>query len=235
MVDKDKLPRHIAIIMDGNGRWARRRGLPKNFGHRAGIKTVEKIIKACSELGIEVLTLYAFSLENWQRPRKEVDALMRLLDNFLVKKADEFNKNNIRLIGIGEKERLPLFIQEKLERAIEATKRNTGLTLNLALSYSGRSEIVNAARRIASLVKEGRLRLSEIDEQLFSRYLYTANLPEPDLLIRTSGEMRISNFLLWQISYTELYISPKLWPGFTKKDLLIAIRDFQNRERRFGR
>lgn len=235
MIDKDKLPRHIAIIMDGNGRWARRRGLPKNFGHRAGIKTVEKIIKACSELGIEILTLYTFSLENWQRPKKEVDALMKLLDNFLVKKVDEFNKNNIRVVAIGEKKRLPLFVQKSLERAIEATEKNAGLTLNLALSYGGRSEIVNAARRIASLVKGGKLRLNEIDERLFSRYLYTANLPDPDLLIRTSGEMRISNFLLWQISYTELYISPKLWPDFTKKDLLSAIRDFQNRERRFGR
>ena len=154
MVDKDKLPRHIAIIMDGNGRWAKRRGLPKNFGHRAGIKTVEKIIKACSELGIEVLTLYAFSLENWQRPKKEVVALMRLLDIFLVKKIGEFNRNNIRVVAIGEKERLPLFVQKSLERAIEATEKNTGLTLNLALSYGGRLEIVNAARRIASLVKE---------------------------------------------------------------------------------
>lgn len=235
MIDKDKLPRHIAVIMDGNGRWARRRGLPKNFGHRAGIKTVEKIIKACSELGIEILTLYTFSLENWQRPKKEVDALMKLLDNFLVKKVDEFNKNNIRVVAIGEKERLPLFVQKSLERAIEATEKNTGLTLNLALSYGGRSEIVNAVRSIASEVKRGKCKLSEIDEQLFSRYLYTANLSDPDLLIRTSGEMRISNFLLWQISYTELYISPKLWPDFTKKDLLIAIRDFQNRERRFGR
>ncbi len=235
MIDKDKLPRHIAVIMDGNGRWARRRGLPKNFGHRAGIKTVEKIIKACSELGVEILTLYTFSLENWQRPKKEVGALMKLLDNFLVKKVDEFNKNNIRVVAIGEKERLPLFVQKSLERAIEATEKNTGLTLNLALSYGGRSEIVNAVRSIASEVKRGKCKLSEIDEQLFSRYLYTANLSDPDLLIRTSGEMRISNFLLWQISYTELYISPKLWPDFTKKDLLIAIRDFQNRERRFGR
>lgn len=235
MIDKNKLPRHIAIIMDGNGRWAKRRGLPKNFGHRAGIKTVERVVKACRELGIKVLTLYTFSLENWRRPKKEIDTLMKLLDNFLKTRIDEFNKNNIRLIAVGEKEKLPPSIQEKLNRAVELTKRNTGLTLNLALSYGGRAEIVNAAKRIASEVKRNRYKLYEINEHLFSRYLYTANLPDPDLLIRTSGEMRISNFLLWQISYTELYISPKLWPDFTRKDLINAIRDFQKRERRFGR
>lgn len=235
MVNKNKLPRHIAIIMDGNGRWAKRRGLSRNLGHRAGIKAVERIVKACSELGIEVLTLYTFSLENWQRPKKEIDALMKFLDNFLGRRIDEFNRNNIRLLAIGERKRLPLFIQKKLERAIKLTRKNTGLTLNLALSYGGRSEIVNAARKIASEVLRNKCKLSEIDEALFSQYLYTANLPDPDLLIRTSGEMRISNFLLWQISYTELYVTPKLWPDFTKRDLSDAIKDFRNRERRFGK
>ncbi len=235
MIDKSKLPRHIAIIMDGNGRWAKKRGLPKSFGHRQGVKTVEKIIKACGELGVKILTLYTFSLDNWQRPKQEVDVLMKLLDNFFKTRIGEFNKNNIKLITIGEKKKLPPSIQKKIAAAIETTKKNTGLILNLALSYSGRAEIVNAARRIAGEVKKNKCSLSKIDEQLFSQYLYTANLPDPDLLIRTSGKMRISNFLLWQISYTELYISPKLWPDFTKKDLIDAISDFQTRERRFGK
>ncbi len=235
MVDKNKLPRHIAIIMDGNGRWAKRKGISRSLGHRAGIKTVEEIIRACNDIGIEVLTLYTFSLENWQRPRKEVDALMWLLDNFLAKRINEFNNNNIRLLIIGEKEKLPIFIQKKLERAVKLTKENSGLTLNLALSYGARAEIVAAVRGIAAKVLRNECRLNEIDEQFFSRHLYTAGLPDPDLLIRTSGRMRISNFLLWQISYTELYVSPKLWPDFTKKDLLNAIEDFQNRERRFGK
>lgn len=234
-MNKNKLPRHIAIIMDGNGRWAKRRGLPRNLGHCAGIKAVERIIKACNELGIEVLTLYAFSLENWQRPQRETDRLMKLLDNFLGKKMDEFNRNNIRLFAIGERKKLPLFIQEKLEETIKLTAKNSGLTLNLALSYGGRTEIVNAAREIAAKVLRNECKLSEIDETFFSQCLYTANLPDPDLLIRTSGEMRLSNFLLWQISYAELYVTPKLWPDFTKKDLLDAIKEFQNRERRFGR
>lgn len=235
MIDKNKVPRHIAIIMDGNGRWAQKRGLPKIFGHRQGAKTVEKIVRACGELGIEVLTLYTFSLENWQRPKKEVDTLMKLLDNFLKARINELNKNNVKLIAIGETKRLPLFVQKSLAAGIEATKKNAGLTLNLALSYGGRAEIVNAVKMIAGEVKKNKCALNEIDERLFSQYLYTANLPDPELLIRTSGKMRISNFLLWQISYTELYISPKLWPDFTKKDLLDAISDFQTRERRFGK
>ena len=231
---ENNLPRHIAIIMDGNGRWAKRRGLPRTLGHRAGIKSVRRIVEACVELKISVLTLYAFSMENWKRPQREIDTLMRLLSEFLEKEIDEMNEHNIRFTAIGRTEALPEFVRQRLERTIQATAKNTGLVLNLALNYGGRTEIVDAVRKIVSEAKQDHLRPEDVDEDSFSRYLYTHALPDPDLLIRTSGEMRVSNFLLWQISYSEIYVTKKLWPDFTKRDLEEAIRDFQRRERRFG-
>lgn len=233
-MENNTLPRHIAMIMDGNGRWARRRGLPRTMGHRAGIKAVRRVVEACVELKIPVLTLYAFSVENWKRPKREVDTLMRLLSEFLEKEIDEMNEHNIRFTAIGRTEELPGFVQERLRRTMEATRPNTGLVLNLALNYGGRTEIIDAIRKIVARAKEDHLRPEDVTEHFFSKYLYTHFLPDPDLLIRTSGEMRVSNFLLWQISYSEIYVTKKLWPDFTKKDLEEAIREFQNRERRFG-
>ncbi len=220
--------------MDGNGRWAQRRGLPRWAGHKAGTKSVRVVVEACRELGIEVLTLYAFSIENWKRPKKEVNLLMNHLKEFLEKEKDALNRNDIRLTAIGRLEELPESVRQKLEETIEATKANRGLILNLALSYGGRQEIVDATRRIAEDIVKRRQSPSQIDEQIFSKYLYTADLPDPDLLIRTSGELRVSNFLLWQISYTEVYITPKHWPDFRKRDLIKAIGEYGKRQRRFG-
>ena len=231
---ENNLPKHIAIIMDGNGRWARQRGLPRTMGHRAGIKAVRRVVEACVELKISVLTLYAFSIENWRRPKTEVNTLMRLLAEFLEKEIKEMNENHIRFTAIGRLHELPDFVQKRLLRTIEATAHNQGLVLNLALNYGGRSEIVDAVKKMAYKVKENGLRPEEIDETFFSQFLYTRDLPDPDLLIRTSGEMRISNFLLWQISYSEIVVTRKLWPDFTKEDLKRAIEEFQTRERRFG-
>ena len=231
---ENNLPRHIAIIMDGNGRWARQRGLPRTMGHRSGIKSVRRVVEACVALKIPVLTLYAFSIENWRRPKMEINTLMRLLSEFLEKEINEMNEHDIRFTAIGRLEQLPEFVQKRLSRTIEATSKNKGLVLNLALNYGGRSEIVDAARKIAHQVKEETLRLEEIDENSFSRFLYTHGLPDPDLLIRTSGEMRVSNFLLWQISYSEIVVTKKLWPDFNKSDLEKAIQEFRSRERRFG-
>jgi undecaprenyl diphosphate synthase len=228
------IPRHVAIIMDGNGRWARRRGLPKIAGHRAGAGSVDEITRAAAEAGVGVLTLYAFSTENWKRPKEEVGALFKLLEHYLVKEIARLKKNNIRLSVIGDLKALPQSTREKLAEAIESTKDNTGMVLNIALNYGSRSEIAAAARAIARDVKNGVIRDADIDEGLFSRYLYTRGLPDPDLLIRTSGESRISNFLLWQASYAELYITNKLWPDFRKGDFKKAIREYQRRERRFG-
>jgi undecaprenyl diphosphate synthase len=230
-----KVPRHIAIIMDGNGRWARERGLPRIFGHRAGIESVREIVRACGEVGIEALTLYVFSVENWERPREEVRGLMGMLRELLRKEVRELDKNNVRLMSIGRRDLLPKVVQEELERAIKALKKNTGLVLNLALSYGGRAEIVEAARRIGEEAKEGRLDPAKLDEKSFATYLYAPDLPDPDLLIRTAGEMRVSNFLLWQIAYAELYVTDVLWPDFRQPNLLKAIVDYQKRERRFGR
>ena len=231
---ENSLPGHIAIIMDGNGRLAKQKGLPRTMGHRAGIKSVRRVVEACVELKIPVLTLYAFSIENWRRPKMEINTLMRLLSEFLEKEINEMNEHDIRFTAIGRLKELPEFVQKRLRRTIEATSKNKGLVLNLALNYGGRSEIVDAARRIAHEVKEESLRLEEIDENSFSRFLYTNGLPDPDLLIRTSGEMRVSNFLLWQISYSEIVVTKKLWPDFNKSDLEKAIQEFQSRERRFG-
>lgn len=229
------VPRHVAIIMDGNGRWARKKGLPRTEGHRAGAKTVREVVRVCGELGVEVLTLYSFSTENWGRPEDEVSALMGLLDEYLSNETDELIGNNVRLRGIGELDKLPQETQELLAFAEKVTSKNTGMELLLALSYGGRSELVQAVQRIAREVSEGDLEVSAIDEGLIGRYLYTAGLPDPDLLIRTSGDLRISNFLLWQIAYAELYVTPVPWPEFRRAQLIEAFGVYGGRQRRFGK
>jgi undecaprenyl diphosphate synthase len=234
LLDPNNLPRHIAIIMDGNGRWAQKRHLPRTEGHKAAVQSVRETVEICGEIGVEVLTLYSFSTENWKRPEPEVRVLMSLLKEQLRRETDELDRNNVQVRAIGEVDQLPADVLRELERAIERTRDNTGLKLVLALNYGGRKEIARAVRMIADEVKSGRLNPDEIDENLLSRYLYTSDLPDPDLLIRTSGEMRVSNFLLWQIAYTELYITPVLWPDFRKRHLLEAVIDYQRRERRFG-
>jgi undecaprenyl diphosphate synthase len=228
------VPGHIAIIMDGNGRWAQERHLGRTAGHREGIKRVKEIIKAAGQLGVKVITLFAFSTENWQRPKNEISMLMAALNRFLESEISELDKNDVRLIVIGRLQPLPGYIQSKLRKAQERTKDNQGLTLVLALNYGSRQEIVDAARRFGCAVARGAVRPDELDVNEFGNYFYTAGLPDPDLLIRTSGEMRLSNFLLWQLSYTELYFVKKYWPDFTKEDLKKAIRVYQKRERRFG-
>lgn len=235
ILKKGNLPTHVAIIMDGNGRWARKRGLPRTAGHRAGVKTVKRIVRAAGDLGIFVLTLFTFSRENWKRPKYEVSAIMKLLYETTKREINELDENNVKLITTGRIEEFPPEKRDILEKAKNRTKDNTGLILNLALNYGGRTEILDAVKKIAQDVKEGELDPNDLNEQAFSGYLYTKDLPDPDLLIRTSGEMRISNFLLWQTSYTELYVTDVLWPNFTVKDFYQAIWDYQNRERRFGR
>ena len=232
--DKGKLPRHIAIIMDGNGRWAKKKNLNRISGHIKGVNAVREIVTACRELGIKVLTLYAFSIENWRRPKDEVTALMGLLKEYLLKEREEMIQNNIRLSAIGRLEDLPLDVRNTLKEAIKITEQCNGMILNLALSYGGRSEILHATQGILSDFQKGKVKPEEINLQRFSQYLWTWGLPDPDLLIRTSGEFRISNFLLWQIAYTELYVTETLWPDFNREELLKAIADYQSRERRFG-
>ena len=227
-------PKHIAIIMDGNGRWAESRGLQRREGHQAGAESVKAVTEGCIEAKVEYLTLYAFSNENWNRPQTEVNALMKLLEQFLKKKSKELKENNIRLQAIGNLQNLSLGALKALEKTIEETRNNTALTLILALSYGAREEIVHGVKGVLSDINNGNLDPSKIDTEIFSKYLYTAQTPDPDLLIRTSGEKRLSNFLLWQISYAELLISEKLWPDFRKEDLLEAIEDFRDRERRYG-
>jgi undecaprenyl diphosphate synthase len=234
-LDTGRLPRHIAIIMDGNGRWAQKRGLPRVAGHRAAIESVRDVVRGCGELQIEVLTLYAFSVENWSRPQEEVRALMRMLRELLRREVRELHRSNVRLTSTGRLEDLSGGVREELLRAIEKTRTNSGLVLNLALSYGGRSEIVDAVKAWFEDVRAGRANPENLDEAAFARYLYTRDLPDPDLLIRTSGELRVSNFLLWQIAYTELFITPVLWPDFRRQQLYEAIREYQKRERRFGR
>lgn len=226
--------KHVAIIMDGNGRWASQRNLPRIAGHRAGAKSVQEVIKAAKESGVKILTLYTFSTENWKRPKHEVQALFKLLENYIDTQADTLAKNNIRLSIIGRLEGLPDGVRNKLNVIMEKTKDNTALTLNLALNYGARTEIVDAVRAIATDCVSKKIRPEDIDEKSFSGYLYTKNLPDPDLLIRTSGEMRLSNFLLWQLSYSELYISKKLWPDFKRSDFLKAVKEYQSRQRRYG-
>lgn len=228
------VPRHIAIIMDGNGRWARERGLSRIAGHQQGAASVRTVTQACGEWGVEFLTVYAFSTENWKRPRSETDALMVLLEHFIEQELPELMRNRIRLRAIGRLEDLPQGCRSALQRAIDLTAGNTSTTLILALSYSGRSDILNATQTLCRMARNGRLDPETLDEQTFQSQLATRDYPDPDLLVRTSGEMRLSNFLLWQLSYTELYVTQKLWPDFGKEDLLEAIREFNKRERRFG-
>ena len=228
------LPGHVAIIMDGNGRWAKKRMWQRSQGHERGAETVRKITRISRKLGISVLTLYAFSTENWQRSKKEVSALMTLLKKFLKSERDELINNNIKLISIGQTNRLPDDVQMILNKTIAETSENKGMILNLALSYGGRDDIVNAARQFAKDVKLGKISPDQITEKIFQTYLYTSNIPDPDLLIRTSGEMRISNFLLWQIAYSELFITNTLWPDFSEEEYLSILETYKNRERRFG-
>jgi undecaprenyl diphosphate synthase len=234
MLDKNNIPRHIAIIMDGNGRWAKEKRLPRTAGHREGISRVREIIKNSRELGVQVVTFFAFSSENWSRPRSEVNLLMRYLNNFLDKEVSELDKNNVRLIFIGRDEPIPQSLQKKMREAQDKTKNNTGITMVLALNYGARQEIMDAAKKFMYSVQKGEQTLESLNEENFSRNLYTAGLPDPDLLIRTSGEMRLSNFLLWQLSYAELYFSKKFWPDFKPSDLEEALMDYQKRERRLG-
>ncbi|AFN75118.1 undecaprenyl diphosphate synthase [Melioribacter roseus P3M-2] len=231
---KGNIPRHIAIIMDGNGRWAKKRNLPRVAGHRKGVEIVRLVVEACVALGVDVLTLYTFSTENWRRPKDEVSTLMRLIVKSLQTETDELNQNNIRLTTIGNKDILPDIVRNELDNAIAKTAGNTKMTLNLALSYSGRWELVQAIKTIIEQVENGKVDKNELDEKLVSDYLNTAGLPDPDLLIRSGGEFRISNFLLWQIAYSEIFISKVLWPDFRCRHLLEAITDYQSRERRFG-
>lgn len=233
-LDIKKLPRHIAIIMDGNGRWAKKRGLPRIAGHRAGMESVRTVVEVCVELEIEVLTLYAFSTENWKRPEKEISALMSLLREYLRKEVSKLNEKGVRLQTIGRIHQLPQAVQEELLRAIEKTSNNKRLILNLALNYSGKIDIIDGICKLVTDIEKGICQKDDINEDLFNRYLYTYPLPDPELLIRTSMEMRISNFLLWQIAYTEIWITPVYWPEFRKMQLLEALLDFQKRERRFG-
>lgn len=233
-LDPKRLPRHIAVIMDGNGRWARQRGLPRVEGHRRGELAVREVVERCGELGIEHLTLYTFSAENWRRSEDEVQALMRLIEFVARKEIHDLHRKGVRLRVLGRLHELPPSLQEELERDINLTRENTGLNLNLAINYGGRAEIVDAARRLAELARRGRLDPADIDEDLLARELYYPGLPDPDLLIRTGGEMRISNFLLWQVAYSELWVTPTLWPDFDGAELVEALRAFQSRERRFG-
>jgi undecaprenyl diphosphate synthase len=229
-IDFSRLPRHVAVIMDGNGRWAEKKRLPRIEGHRAGADSVREVIETCARLGIEFLTLYAFSKENWKRPKHEVSTLWSLLKDYLLKQDKVLVKNNLRLKVIGQRERIPASVRRELDRVEELTKKNSSLTVILALSYGGRDEIVEAVKKLS---KE-KVDIESLDEEKFSRYLYTGEIPDPDLLIRTSGELRVSNFLLWQIAYSEIWITPELWPDFRKKHLLQALVDYQKRERRFG-
>jgi undecaprenyl diphosphate synthase len=234
-IDPQRLPAHIAIIMDGNGRWANSRNMPRVAGHQAGIDPVRNTVEACARLGIKALTLYAFSVENWKRPRHEVETLWRLLRFYLKRELAKLLENNIRLFAVGRVHCLPQQVQEELHAAVDATRRNTGLRVNLAINYGGRAELVDAVNQILQHARRDQVLDSlEITEEMISSHLYTAHVPDPDLLIRTSGEMRISNFLLWQIAYAELYVTETLWPDFTQSDLLRAVLDYQRRDRRFG-
>jgi len=235
MLDVKKLPQHIAIIMDGNGRWANQQGLPRIFGHRAGADKVIDMTQACCDLGINALTLYAFSWENWNRPEEEINFLMELLGEFLLREEPKLKANQVKVRAMGRIDQLPSRPKEILHGIIDRTKDFKRMTLTLALSYGGRQEIVDAVRNISGLVKEGKISSNEINEELFAKYLYMPDLPDLDLLIRTSGELRVSNFMLWQISYCEFYVTKKFWPDFNKEDLVEAIEAYQKRDRRFGR
>jgi undecaprenyl diphosphate synthase len=233
-LDANRLPQHIAVIMDGNGRWAQRRHLPRIAGHRAGVQSARTVIETCARLNIPALTLYAFSMENWRRPKAEIDFLMRLLREYLRKELPVIHRNNIRLLVIGRPDQLPAAVRADVERAMEQTAQNSGMRLAVALNYGGRAELVDAFNRILDRVRNNGLINARVDEEMISQHLYTAGLPDPDLLIRTSGEMRVSNFLLWQIAYAEIYVTETLWPDFTRAQLFEALLDFQKRERRYG-
>jgi undecaprenyl diphosphate synthase len=233
-INPDRIPGHVAIIMDGNGRWAKKKGLSRIHGHEEGTESVRVVVRESRRLGIKWLTLYAFSEENWKRPRYEVDALMRILKRFIKSELNEMLENGIRFQTIGNTEKLPEDVRGILQDTIEKTSRNSDMTLTLALSYGGRQEISLSVRKIMEKIRSGALRIEQITEDLISNFLYTGGMPDPDLLIRTSGEYRVSNFLLWQIAYTEIYITPVLWPDFRKEEYLLAIEEFQKRERRFG-
>ncbi len=233
--EPEQLPRHVAIIMDGNGRWAQARNMARIFGHREGAKSVREVVKTSSRLGLKALTLYSFSLENWNRPQEEVDSLMQLYAEYLIKERDELMKTNIRLVQVGSRDRLPPSVIQELEATEELCAQNTGLSLCLALNYGSRQEIVQAVRTLARQVADGSITPDDINEQRITDHLYTAGLPDPDLLIRTAGEYRISNFLLWQISYAEFYVTDVFWPDFRSEHLFEALRDYVHRERRFGR
>jgi len=235
ILQKGDLPSHIAIIMDGNGRWARERNKPRVFGHREGVRSVKQITRECGRLGIDVLTLYTFSVENWSRPEEEVSALMSLLVSTVKEEVEELNKNNVQLSLIGRIQDLPEKSRKALLDGVEKTKDNSGLNLNLALSYGGRQEILDGVKEIVSKVKSDEIAVDEIDEDLFSNHLYTSELPDPDLLVRTSGELRLSNFLLWQMAYTEIYVTETYWPDFREMELFDALNDYLQRERRFGK
>ncbi|MFT4094435.1 MAG: isoprenyl transferase [Niabella sp.] len=234
-IDKTRLPQHIAIIMDGNGRWAQEQGEDRLFGHYKGVESVRDIVEGCAEIGVKYLTLYAFSTENWDRPEYEVVGLMELLVSTIRKEVETLHKNNIRLHVIGDMSMLPAYAQQELNEALEITAGNTGLNLVMALSYSGRWELLNAVKSIANEVKNNRLQVEAIDQNVLQRYLSTSNFPDPELMIRTSGEYRISNFLLYQLAYAELYFTDVRWPEFRKKNLCEALIDYQSRERRFGK
>lgn len=234
-IDKSRLPRHIAVIMDGNGRWAKEKGEDRLFGHYHGVESVRQIVEGCAELGIEYLTLYAFSTENWDRPADEVTGLMELLVSTIRKEVETLDKNNIRLHVIGDMSMLPEYARAELKEAIDITRENKGLNLIMALSYSGRWELIEAVKKIAAEVEQGPLKASEIDEQVFRQHLSTQNFPDPELMIRTSGEFRISNFLLYQLAYAELYFTEVCWPDFRKENLYGALLNYQRRERRFGK
>ena len=234
-IDKSRMPRHVAIIMDGNGRWAKKQGLARMYGHKQGVETVHRITETAAEMGIQYLTLYTFSTENWNRPKEEVDALMTLLVDTIVKETPTLMKNNVRLLTIGDTERLPEGAKRKFEQCMEETSGNTGLRLVIALSYSARWEITNAMQEAVRKAQAGELKAEDVNEELVSSLMTTAGMPDPDLLIRTSGELRISNFLLWQLAYSELYFTDCLWPEFTEEEFCKAIVDYQHRERRFGK
>ncbi|MDS1002262.1 isoprenyl transferase [Clostridium sporogenes] len=233
-IDKNNIPKHIAIIMDGNGRWAKERNLPRTMGHKAGVETIREIVKECNNLGVKYLTLYAFSTENWKRPKDEVSALMSLLVQYLRKEVKELNENNVVVNAIGDIEELPEVCVNELKKAYEETENNTGLILNLALNYGGRDEIIRAVKNMYGDMKVGKIREEEVNEDIISNYLYTKGMADPDLIIRPSGEKRISNFLLWQCAYSEFWYSDIKWPDFKKENLHKAIYDYQNRDRRFG-
>ena len=234
-IDKTRIPRHVAIIMDGNGRWAKQRGMIRSFGHENGVPTVHNITEVANDLGVEFLTLYTFSTENWNRPQMEVGALMHLVVTSIEKETPELIEKNVRLTAIGDMERMPEFARTRLQKCMDDTAHCTGMEVCLALSYSSRWEIVEAVRSIASEVKDGKLDVADIDDAVVSSHLSTSYMPDPDLLIRTAGDLRISNYLLWQIAYSELYFTPVLWPDFTKDDFLEAIIEYQRRERRYGK